>query len=137
MGMKDFKPHFERLYMFEDLLDDFLEIRSFTSRSKNKNFDLFDAITNGKEKVIKNEKEHKYIFTCVGIKKEDLTAEIDNNVLKIQGKSTNIFGETKIHKEILLLPTYNQTKIDIKLEEGILTVTIGLMEAPKIKIDIK
>ena len=132
MGQERFKAHFEKLYTFEDLIDDFFKPKSFRLKET-----IFGISEYSKEKVIKNENNHQYIFTCVGIKKEDLTAEIDNNVLKIQSKSTNIFGETKIYKEILFLPTYNQTKIDIKLEEGILTVTIGLMEAPKIKIEIK
>lgn len=134
MGMKYFKPHFEKLYTFEDLLEDFLDIRS---RSKNKNFDLFATMSNNKEKVIKNDYEHQYIFTCVGIKKTDLTAEVLGDKLIINGKTTNVFGETIFNKEIMLLPTYNRSNINICLEEGILTVVIGLMEAPKIKIEIK
>ncbi len=131
--MERFKPHFERLYTFEDLIDDFFKPKN-SFRLKEMKFDISDM---SKEKVIKNEDNHQYIFTCVGIKKEDLTAEIDNNILKIHGKTINVFGETKIYKEITLLPSYNQTKIDIKLEVGILTVIIGLMELPKLKIEIK
>jgi HSP20 family molecular chaperone IbpA len=132
MGKEGFKPHFERIYSFEYLLDDFLDFRS-----KNKNFDLFSTLSNDKEKVIKNDYEHQYIFTCVGIKKTDLNAEVLGDKLVINGKSNNVFGETTFKKEIILLPTYNRSNINISLEEGILTIVIGLIEPTKVKIEIK
>ena len=52
MGMKYFKPHFEKLYTFADLLEDFF---FFFCRSKKKKFDLFATMSNNKEKVIKND----------------------------------------------------------------------------------
>lgn len=71
------------------------------------------------------------------LKKTDLNANIIGNKLVIKGESENVFGKTSITKEISLLSSYDKNNIEIKLEEGILLVKIGIIEPIKTKIEIK
>ena len=55
MGQERFKAHFEKLYTFEDLIDDFFKPKSFRLKET-----IFGISEYSKEKVIKNENNHQY-----------------------------------------------------------------------------
>lgn len=133
--MQKFKPYFEKFYSIEDMLDDAFRLTGKTPLSNLKS--NFDISTSSREKIITNEKDVQFLYTCVGIKKTDLNANIIGNKLVIKGESENVFGKTSITKEISLLSSYDKNNIEIKLEEGILLVKIGIIEPIKTKIEIK
>ncbi len=133
--MQKFKPYFEKFYFIEDMLDDAFRLTGKTPLSNLKS--NFDISTSSREKIITNEKDVQFLYTCVGIKKTDLNANIIGNKLVIKGESENVFGKTSITKEISLLSSYDKNNIEIKLEEAILLVKIGIIEPIKTKIEIK
>lgn len=65
--MQKFKPYFEKFYSIEDMLDDAFRLTGKTPLSNLKS--NFDISTSSREKIITNEKDIQFLYTCVGIKK--------------------------------------------------------------------
>jgi HSP20 family protein len=68
----------------------------------------------------------QYVITTIlpGFSKEDISVELDNNILKIDAKN-NSLDKTKEHKQSIKIPSdADQDNIDIELNNGILQITI-------------
>ena len=73
-------------------------------------------------------------INMAGVKKEDLTVVIENDILKIVGTRRFFGKETKLRKNIKTSSGFDVTKVSAKLEDGVLMLSIPQHEEkPTIK----
>lgn len=80
-----------------------------------------------------------------GLKKEDIIVEISSAYLKIQANRKLDYGEKalvhvrqrpeRLYKRILLPVSVEESKAVSKYENGVLTVTVPIVQAAKIKVE--
>lgn len=127
---------------FYNMLDDFFSDSFFSPRS----------LRNDTFKMDVKDLEASYVVEAElpGIKKEEIKLDYENDRLIISVESTQSVDEEKenyVHKErrrtslqrALLLKNIDVSRIDAKLEEGVLTILIPKLEeqSNKIQIEIK
>ena len=84
-------------------------------------------------------KDNGYMITAQvpGMSKEDISIKLEDSVLKITGeKQVNESMTTSINKDFTISSSINTSKIEAKVENGILTVFIPQKENKSKKITI-
>lgn len=97
--------------------------------------------------IIENDEEYLVDFALAGFKKDNVSLDVDNNVLTIEGERTvdeenkynrkgTFYGKFK--KSFTLPENINVEKIDASFNEGILSITIPkIIEKKKLSKIIK
>ena len=126
---------------------------SMTLDSKSLLDDLFDTYSTDKLReetpeveVKKSESEYKIRAKLPGVKRDKLTIEIEDDYLKISGKYENeeekdfelvhseFHSSSEFYRALSLKGKYFKTeKIEAKLQDGLLEITLPLKEAEKPK----
>ena len=80
--------------------------------------------------VIEHEKDYVLSFDLPGVKKQDLTAEIENGVLRVNAERKSGKTTTSKFSQRFLIDekVFDPDKLDAKLEDGVLTITVGKRE---------
>ena len=128
--------------LFRSMLDDFFSDSFFSPRS----------LRNDTFKMDVKDLETSYVVEAElpGIKKEEVKLDYENDRLIISVESSQSVDEEKenyVHRErrrtslqrALLLKNIDVSRIDAKLEDGVLNITIPKMEeqSNKIQIEVK
>jgi HSP20 family protein len=77
------------------------------------------------------QKDNNYIITAQvpGMSKDDITIKLEDSILKVTGeKQINETMTTSINKEFTVSSAINTAKIQAKVENGILTISIPQKE---------
>lgn len=90
------------------------------------------------------ETDHAWLlaFDLPGVKAKDLSIEVEDGILHLKGTRSNIF-DSEVHgspftRQIRLPEDVDSDKIDAKLEDGVLALTLNKQEKAKPKkIEIK
>jgi len=119
--------------LLDSLFDDLFEFPTFSEL----------AVRNPLHDIIENEKEFQVELSLAGVKKEDITLNVENNVLSIRAerkssdqkfnKKQTFYG--KYEKSFTLPESVDEEKIQAAFEDGMLKLSIPkLVEQKKEKV---
>ncbi len=137
MTLMKYKPQNGMVSLFDKIFDDDIF---------NWNIDLRANSTIPTHDIIENENEYIVDFALAGFKKEDVSLNIDNNILSIEGerkvnddikynRKNTFHGHFK--KSFSLPENINLEKIDASFNDGILSIKIPKDEKLKLSKQIK
>lgn len=132
-----YKPKNGMVSLFDKIFDDDIF---------NWDIDLQANSTIPTHDIIENENEYIVDFALAGFKKEDVSLNIDNNILSIEGerkanddikynRKNTFYGHFK--KSFTLPENIESEKIDASFNDGILSITIPKNEKLKLSKQIK
>ena len=100
-------------------------------RSPNLLFGRSTRFDEDKASILLYYRDNNYIITAQvpGMSKDDITIKLEDSILKVTGeKQINETMTTSINKEFTVSSAINTAKIQAKVENGILTISIPQKE---------
>jgi len=132
-----YKPNQEQSFLERVFNDGFDDIFRFPSIFKDDDFFRIPSVFrenrfNLLNDLSETEKEIKVEFTLPGFKKEEIKLEFNSGILSISAerkeKDDKKHFHSKVQKSYSLPENLDTEKIEAKLEDGVLTVTIPKLE---------
>ena len=127
----------------ESFLDSFFN-ESFSELTRSSGVSVYDKYVYPKVDIIQNDKEMIIEAEIPGLSKEEVSVELEKNILTISGESRNkdSKGQNFIRKEIkrssfkrsfTISNSLNRDKIKADFKDGLLNISIPKNEPDKVK----